>query len=823
MNETQNNFTDGRIKRIIEKYRDLVLRFREASAMWETTFDSLSDLMISIHDREQKIVKINKAFAEFVNKPPEEIIGRHCYEIVHGASSPILECPHCKCMETGKVETLEFQDEKTDRFFEVTATPRRSLDNSLAGTVHVIKDITSRKITENKMREQNTYLQALSDDLKKQTEKADAANSAKSRFLATMSHEIRTPLNGIVGMACLLNETVLNSEQRKYTDIINTSSDVLLSLINDILDVSKIEAGKLVLETIDFDLRDALENAVEVLAIRTLEKKLKIGYVIAPLVPSAIKGDPGRLRQIIINIVGNAVKFTNRGEVAVRVNLDSQNDDDVTLKFSISDTGIGIPQERMNEIFEPFVQGDSSMTRRFGGSGLGLAISKQLVAMMKGVIGVESTIGEGSTFWFTAVFEKQKNQPKHIDNTIYDFGGTKVLVVDDHEINRLHITTLLQENNCRYAPAGKAKEAIELLQKAALKKDPFRLALIEMDLPDMNGEELGKLIKASPDIASTQLISMTALGQKNNPDRLQRTSFFDALYKPVRRSYLIKSMALAMEKLKQAAQNKSISVISPEKFNPGSYEILVVEDNATNQAVIIAMLQKLGYKPDLANNGREAVEILKKKSYDIVLMDCQMPEMDGYTATGVIRNPLSGAMNPRVPIIAMTANALQEDRQICISAGMDDYVSKPVQANDLATLLKKWISASPLNVSEKEKNTGDPLKEVGCFREKDLLDRLMGDRELAGKIMTTFIREAPDQASALFKALESNNDKAQRLAHTIKGASSNIGAMRIQKVAADMERLIKDGKAKEAATLHPDLEKELVNFKRALMDKGYLK
>ena len=803
-----------------QEYRRLMQELRESSILWETTFDSLSDMMISVHDNDHRIIKANKAFISFVNKPSGEIIGRHCYEIMHHSDCPIAECPHVRSLRSGKVETGKFSDTGAERMLEVSVTPRRSSQGDVIGIVHVVKDVTSRMTAENKIREQNVFLQSLTDDLKKETEKANRTNQAKSRFLATMSHEIRTPLNGVIGMTSLLSATEMTGEQRKYAEIANTSAKALLNLINSILDFSKIEAGKLELETIDFDLRGVMEDVMEVLSVKAYDRKLNLGYVIAPIVPTFVRGDPGRLRQIIVNLVGNAVKFTQHGEVAARVALEAQNDENVTLKFTISDTGVGIPPDRLQEIFEPFGQVDSSTTRQFGGTGLGLTISRQLVAMMGGTLSVESLVGKGSTFRFTAVFEKSTYVPPAPIEPMVDLAGVKILIVDDHEMNRLLMTTFLQELSCRFALAGSAKQAMELFEAAALKNDPFRAAFIEMRLPDGDGVEVGRQIKAAAWAESTKLVSMTSLGGQNDPALLKQAGFSESLFKPVRRAQFIEilSSVLEISKRPEAAHEKNITDISFLK-NPAKKlcRILIVEDSNTNQEVLIAILGKLGYAAEIAGNGLEALEALKKRSYDIVFMDCQMPIMDGYQATAEIRKPGSEIINPHVPIIAMTANALKGDREICLSAGMDDYMCKPVDRLTLAEMLDRWTKGSRATVPEKAARED----EDDVFREKEFIGRLMGDRDLAGKIMDKFIHEAPDQMSSLKKSIETGDGSAARFAHTIKGASSNIGAMLLKKPAEEMERLLKEGKAEDALAVYPELEKELENFKTGLKMRGY--
>jgi two-component system, sensor histidine kinase and response regulator len=807
-------------ERMIQKYQTLARELRESSILWETTFDSLSEMMITIQDNDFRIIKANKAYTDFIKKPPEEIIGKHCFEIMHATDSPIPECPHCRSIKSGKVESYEWENKEKDRIFEVTVTPRRTFDGSFIGVVHVIKDITDRKRAENKIKQQNAFLQTLADDLKKATEKAERANSAKSRFLATMSHEIRTPLNGIIGMTGLLRSTEMTGEQRKYAEITNTSAIALLNLINDILDFSKIEAGKLQLENIDFNLRSTIEDSMEVLSVKAFDRKLNLGYVIAPIVPSFIRGDPGRLRQILINLVGNAVKFTRQGEVAVHVDLEMETGNSITLKFSVSDTGIGIAQDRLHELFHPFVQGDNSTTRQFGGTGLGLAVSKQLVGLMNGDINVESTLGEGSTFRFTVVFGKSCGDSVALNVETKRFTGEKILIVDDHEMNRILLTTFLQEAGCRYAQAFDAQQAMGLLETAIRKNDPFKAAFIGMQLPDGNALELARAIKASPALNALALVSMLPLGSHDDPNMVRQAGFTEMVYKPIKKSQFLAALSLSLG-LPKDTKNDSPSQIANASASPvsipNSLRILIAEDNETNQEVVLAILRKLGFDAVVVSNGMEAIASLKKTRYDIVFMDCQMPVMDGYQATLEIRKTDPKLFDPHVPIIAMTANALKEDREKCLACGMDDYLCKPIEPTIVADALARWGAERIINIQTKPKSedTGN------VFRENEFLNRLMGDRALGIKIIRKFSSEASDQFKSLKKSLKDNDGAAARLAHSIKGASSNIGAALLQKTAAEIERLCTEGKTSEAAGLYPELERELEELKKILIEKGY--
>ena len=752
---------------------------------------------------------VNPAGSRITGYRADEIIGKNWWNIFYPGSEYDQVERLFHSLEAGDV--VDYEMELTTKDGEKRTIAWNSLNrfDSSGRLVEVIgfgNDVTEMRKHE--------------EDLREAKAEAERANAAKSEFLANMSHEIRTPMNGVIGMTALLLDTDLSLEQRKFAETIGKSADALLTLVNGILDFSKIEAGKLELQSVDFDLRVTLEDINDLLAPRAQSKGLEYVSVVHPEVPSLLRGDPGRLRQIAINLVGNAIKFTLEGKVNLRVTVESENETGVVLRFEVADTGIGIPEDRQHGLFNAFTQADASTTSRFGGTGLGLSISKRLVEMMGGSIGVESTEGVGSVFSFTAVFEKGPPQAAPHAAPTQEIGGARILVVDENAASRHHLSSLLDEWNWRHSEVRDAESALGAMRSAVTEGDPFRIAILDMHMAGTNGEALGERIKDDPLLSETLLVMMTNFGSRGDVERLGRVGFSAYLRKPVKPS-LLHECLLAVHGNTRSPSNagggRMVTRFTLAEDRRRSVRILLAEDNPTNQEVAVGVLRKLGYNVDLVENGRDAIRALGSTDYDLVLMDCQMPEMDGYEATREIRNPASTTRNHDIPVIAMTAAAARNERAKCIEAGMNDHLAKPVSPDALGRMVERWLAdTKPSTREDAPTPPVEPDLEVVDFT--SLRDRLLGDDHLVGRMVDRFIEDVPERIQALREAIEKGDLRlVRRQAHTIKGAAGNLCARSLHQIAVQVEQTSQEGNLGELSDLALAMEKRFEILRKALL------
>ncbi len=754
---------------------------QESEARFRSAFDN-APVGMALIAPDGHYLEVNQALCEIVGYTETELLEKRFQDLTLpedlGADLRVVEQ-----MLAGQIRTSQLEKRYRNKAGDVvwvlsSVSLIHNLQHEPLYFIAQIQNITERKRADQEL--------ALARD------EAMQASRLKSEFLATMSHEIRTPMNGVVGMTDLLIDTDLSDQQREFVEAIRSSANNLLTIINDILDFSKIEAGKLTLEITDFEPHLVIESAAEVLASQAYEKNVALMTFIDPSIPGQMRGDPTRLRQVLLNLIGNAIKFTERGEVVVRSLVEHISNDTVTVRFTVSDTGIGISEEARQRLFQAFTQADGSTTRKYGGTGLGLAISKRLVELMDGEIGVDSKVGTGSTFWFTARFAHSPDAPPMQLGVREDLGALRVLVVDDNKTNREIISQYLTSWGMANDAADSGDHALSQMQRAVVENRPYDVAIIDLTLPGKDGFATARVIKQSASLASTRLIILATFDRKGHDQIAQQMGFGAYLTKPVRQSQLFNAIASVVHKSDEqtlsyvAHRNPEIFSESPVNVTVEPHpdcRILLVEDNTVNRKLALLQLEKLGYTAEAVTNGREAVErAAVDGGYDLILMDCHMPEMDGFEATRAIRD-----QGQHMPIIAMTADAMEGDRDACIAAGMDDYISKPVKIDQLKTLLDRWA----VSVEHKER---PPAATLDADTLKNLHDWLIAAEDgLLNSLIDEFYTDTSNSLEEMVPAFEHGDMQTlHRLAHTVKGSAAMFGAMVFSHLCEELEAMVRN-------------------------------
>jgi PAS domain S-box-containing protein len=805
----------------IESLLASLRRSEENNRLLALQVEQSSDAIFS-QDQSGIVTTWNRGAARLYGYSAAEAIGRPLRELdlwdgrsarADASAAPAMPASYETCAKTRTGQLVEVS---------VVSTPFRDEGGRPMGELSIVRDISA---------------------LKQKEAAAEAANRAKSEFLATMSHEIRTPMNGVIGMTALLLDTQLTREQRDYAETVHRSGEALLAIINDILDFSKIEAGRLELEPVPFALRETLAETIKTLASLAHAKSLELAYEIRPDVPDDLVGDTGRIGQILVNLVGNAIKFTEQGEVAVRVDAETVTAHTVTLRVAVQDTGIGIATDKSRLIFDAFAQADASTTRRFGGTGLGLAICRRLVEHMGGRIWVDSQLGRGSTFHFTLTLERALVPvPRRVAAPPHALQGLSVLAADDNATNRRLLEAILTAWGVAATIVPDGNAAMVELQRARASGRTFRLVLLDARMPDLDGFAVAERIREEPALAGVTVMLLTSDVMSGDLARCRTLGVARHLIKPFTPSELLNAVLLA---LGQAGEPATPLQPAARDASAKRLHVLVAEDNAVNQRVITRLLEKMGHIPIVTFNGQEAVEAYESRPFDVALMDVQMPVMDGLAATQAIRE--SEARHPgrrRLPIMALTAYAMRGDRERCLAAGMDDYLTKPVKPDELAAALNRLlgdehVAANPTPPAAQERRRGrargvaaraenapapadgephgDAAPEAG-FDLTAALNYVGGDRALLDELLGIFVEDAPVRMDAIRKAIASGETvELTREAHTLKGSLKVIGATTASGLAQGLEALAREGNMSEAEKLGAALEREMDRLMQSLV------
>tara|TARA_R110002095_G_scaffold214531_1_gene206747 strand:+ start:81912 stop:85742 length:3831 start_codon:yes stop_codon:yes gene_type:complete len=791
---------------------------RQLNADYEGQIEAISESQMVIEfEMDGTIIKANKNFLDTMGYSLKEVVGQHHKIFVDPEDSDNEKYEEFwKKLNQGEYITAEFKrigKNGQKVWLQASYNPILDLDEKPCKVVKYSVDVTNRV-----MADQALVVARL--DLLKAKESAELASQAKSEFLANMSHELRTPLNGVIGMAELLSGTKLSPKQLEFVDACRNSGESLLKLINDILDFSKIEAGKLELDIHEFDLEKLIMNTVSTLVWRTSEKNLELPCYVDPASRLVLKGDSHRLRQILVNLVGNAIKFTNFGEVIVRTKTIKRLDDQVTIRFSVTDTGIGIPEDKLSRLFQSFSQVDASTTRHYGGTGLGLVISQNLVELMGGTITIESEIGVGSTFWFEIPFEIVSESAATLtDNN--PLAGKRSLIVEDNLVNQKILERYVTELGLDTVTVASVDAALAAVESAKENNTPFDLVLTDFIMPERNGLDLAQELKEEP-FKIILLSGSTCI--ELSPSELREYSIDATLSKPIQRRKLHK----LIHGLFEDKQDQKLPIITLDgqpdstEVNPPSKHILIAEDNNINQIYITELMKQLGHTCDIANNGHEAIQYVRQNQYDLVLMDCQMPELDGLEATQRIRQFESeGILEGHIPIVALTANAIKGDRERCLEAGMDEYLSKPVQKDQVIEAIEHLLFAEPEDTTEKSTPVLDIIKnpepsDPPPINAQTLMERSFGSLELAESLLDELEASGRDRVEEIrIKAEEQDANSMSLAAHSLKGATGILCALSLERLSAKIEQA---GHTEDLTGIEPLIRNIIAEMERCLDD-----
>ena len=771
-------------------------RLKEAHGFLDSIVENVPIMLFVKEADELRFVRFNRASEELVGLSRSDVLGKCDFDLFPADLAEFFTQKDRAVLANGVMveipeETLDTPDHGR-RILHTKKIPVLDSAGEPRFLLGISEDITEKKRTEMALKEAK--------------EAAESASRAKSDFLANMSHEIRTPMNAVLGMTELLMDTPLDRTQREYVKMVHESGEALLSLINDILDFSKIESGKFSLDRTEFHLPELLGDTMKTLAVRASHKDLELAVHVAVDVPPVLIGDAGRLRQIVMNLVGNAVKFTERGEVILDVSCRSRNADQVDLLFLVRDTGIGIPQEKMDRIFQAFEQADTSTTRRYGGTGLGLTITSRLVDLMEGSIWVESTPGKGSTFFFNAKLDVGVEATWNQNGLgIAQLKDLRVLLVDDNATNRLILREILENHELRTESAESAAQAMRMLRASQAAGRPFSLLLTDVNMPDVDGFTLVEQIRHDDQFKDLPVIVLTSGDRLGDRDRCQKLNVAAHLRKPIKQSELMQSIVVGLGVAKPENDQIVRTSAVPPVVRP--LRILLAEDSYPNQVLATGLLRTRGHIISVANHGEEAIKMLQEEGFDLVLMDVQMPVMDGLEATRSIRRmeareKLHSLNRKPLLIVAMTAHAMKGDRELCLESGMDDYLSKPIRTHELDEILAKSFSADQV-----PDTATDSTNVIDWSEALSIVD---GDTELLRVVAAAFLEEAGSLQSRLATALSSGDVKSiQQLGHTLKGAVGAFGAHKCRSLAEQLESFGRHGESAMAQTCFGELQVEL--------------